>query len=86
MTARHNVFVYGSLMTGLGNHHKLDLGDGAVTLVGRGITEAKFTMYAAGVPFVDPDNPTSTIHGEVWDVDDASLARMDALEGHPDWY
>jgi gamma-glutamylcyclotransferase (GGCT)/AIG2-like uncharacterized protein YtfP len=73
-------------MTGLGNHSKLDAGDGKVSLVGRGVTVTKHRMYAADVPFVDPDNALSPIHGEVWDVDAATLERVDALEGHPDWY
>eukprot|EP00966_Prymnesium_polylepis_P235766 5452490-Prymnesium_polylepis.1 len=87
-THPHLVLVYGTLMTGLGNHHKLDAGDGRAALVGRGVTESKHTMYAAGVPFVHPDIAAggANIHGEVWAVDAPTLERMDGLEGHPDWY
>jgi gamma-glutamylcyclotransferase (GGCT)/AIG2-like uncharacterized protein YtfP len=35
---------------------------------------------------VDPKHPVSPIHGEVYGVNEAILARLDLLEGHPDWY
>ena len=85
MAEKNLVFVYGTLMTGMGNHNKL-IGQGGATLVGRGTTVTRMKMFAAGVPFVDPDEKLGSIHGEVWEVDAASLIRMDALEGHPDWY
>ena len=85
MAEKNLVFVYGTLMTGMGNHNKL-IGQGGATLVGRGTTVTRMKMFAAGVPFVDPDEKLGSIHGEVWEVDAASLIRMDALEEHPDWY
>eukprot|EP01052_Picozoa_sp_SAG31_P045592 SAG31_NODE_8386_length_1461_cov_21.727564_1_plen_177_part_00 len=91
--ALHRLLVYGTLMTGLRNHRTLEAtGEGETArLVGRGQTLDKYTMFAqteAGqeVPFVDPDVPTSAVRGEVWAVCAATLARLDELEGHPDWY
>ena len=26
------------------------------------------------------------VRGEVWEVDSSTLAQLDELEGHPDWY
>jgi gamma-glutamylaminecyclotransferase len=84
----HRIFVYGTLMSGLGNHGVLLNSADHVqsTFVGHAKTVKYFTMYSAGVPFVDPDLETSQIVGEVWDVSTPALARVDRLEGHPDWY
>merc|ERR1712194_707097 len=86
----YNVFVYGTLMSGLGNNRKLEPQDisgvEVSRLLGVGCTCQRFQMFAAGVPFVDPDVPHTRIQGEVWEVSIAILERLDKLEGHPDWY
>ncbi len=49
-------------------------------------------MTASGIPFVNPNIPTSLIKGEVWEVDEEGLKSLDSLEGYnPDnhegsWY
>jgi gamma-glutamylcyclotransferase (GGCT)/AIG2-like uncharacterized protein YtfP len=86
MATTHNIFVYGTLMTGMSNHVKLVGETPGAVFIGRGVTKEKMKMYAAGVPFVDPDECECAIHGEVWQIDSSSLARIDAFEGHPDWY
>jgi hypothetical protein len=64
----HIIFVYGTLMSGLSNHKYLEEGDNH--FVSKGKTVQNFTMYAVGVPFVDPDACLSPIIGEVWQVTD----------------
>lgn len=94
ITDMHRVFVYGTLMSGMGNHKVLidpiapssEGRNSDAIFVGQGKTIRSFTMYSAGVPFVDPDIETSRIVGEVWDVSTTVLQRLDRLEGHPDWY
>lgn len=78
------VFVYGSLMSGLYNHRRLET-DGA-RFVREASTEASFTLVDLGAfPGLIAAGSTS-VCGEVYDVDDATLASLDELEGHPRFY
>lgn len=74
----HRVAVYGSLKKGFGNHRLLE----GSTFVGRSSTPG--TMYSlGGFPGVrlGGDNETS-IAVEVYEVNDATLQRLDMLEGY----
>jgi len=82
MTEESLVFVYGTLKRGFGNHHLLS----ESRFVGQAVTKEKYSLYEAGIPFVIENEPVSHISGEVYAVDEKTLARLDCLEGHPDWY
>lgn len=43
-------------------------------------------MYVSGIPFVIVSEPVSQISGELYEVDDQTLYKLDQLEGHPNWY
>jgi gamma-glutamylaminecyclotransferase len=76
------VFVYGSLLSGLGNHRLL----ASARFFGRGITQPVFTMGDLGsYPGVAAGGRTAIV-GEVYEVDDETLAGLDMLEGHPRFY
>ncbi len=76
------VFVYGTLRTG-GAHWRGHLSPACGT---RGVTEAAYTMRSLGrLPIVEVNGSTA-ITGEVFEVDTDTLASLDRLEGHPDWY
>lgn len=79
---KHLCFVYGTLKQGFGNHYLIERQDGE--LVGEATITGQMRS-AGGFPYVFllGDNK---VHGEVWNVNDAALASMDRLEGHPDWY
>ena len=79
---RHEIFVYGTLKRGFGNHHYLR----SAKFIATGRTKNKYALYAAGIPFVVKDNQVTNIIGEIYEVDDATLAIIDSLEGHPDFY
>jgi gamma-glutamylcyclotransferase (GGCT)/AIG2-like uncharacterized protein YtfP len=71
-------------MTGYNNYHLLS----SARSLGRARTqESAFAMSASLCPFVwRVDCSGVYIAGEVFAVSDAAtLARIDALEGHPDW-
>lgn len=76
------VFVYGSLMRG-GRWH-------AVIAPGRFLGEARtqpaYTLLDLGrYPGLEPGGATA-VHGELYEVDDATLDALDELEGHPELY
>ncbi len=76
----HLVFVYGTLRRGQRNHDLISGADfkGPCQLAG-------FDMFDTGTfPFVRTG--TGMIHGEVYRISPAQLARLDQLEGHPDFY
>lgn len=50
------------------------------------MTRNKYAMYVSGIPFVIVSEPVSQISGELYEVDDQTLDKLDALEGHPNWY
>ncbi|AHF93611.1 gamma-glutamyl cyclotransferase [Opitutaceae bacterium TAV5] len=75
----HRLFVYGTLMRGESNH-RLMAGHRFVT---RARTLARYRLYNLGdYPGMveDPVNPLS-VEGEIWEVDAAGLAALDAFEG-----
>ena len=75
-----DVFVYGTLRKGQGNHQFLEKAEF------RGRTRISGTMYNLG-PFPAVANTKEgVIHGEVYRVSEEQLANLDALEGNPDYY
>jgi gamma-glutamylcyclotransferase (GGCT)/AIG2-like uncharacterized protein YtfP len=76
-----NVFVYGTLKRGFGNHFLLN----NATFVGEYTTKPMYRLFASGLPFLS-EGGNKAIKGEVYAVDDATLAALDRLEGHPNAY
>ena len=76
------VFVYGTLKKGYGNHRLLE---SSINL-GPYTTKKKYTLlHLGGFPGLIKE-PLSHIRGELYEVDDVVLKRLDWLEGHPDFY
>ena len=77
-----HVFVYGTLREGEANWRTLlSPAQGCSAK-----SEPHFTMRSHGrFPVVEHSGITA-ITGEVFLVDDATLAMLDQLEGHPGWY
>ena len=76
------IFVYGTLRQGFGNHRLLEQAD----FLGSAVTVEDYSMFGGGIPFVNPNVKKYPIVGEVYEVNENQLKRLDALEGHPDWY
>jgi gamma-glutamylcyclotransferase (GGCT)/AIG2-like uncharacterized protein YtfP len=73
------IFVYGTLLRGFGNW-SWALKD--QTFVKEGETLPEYTMISlGGFPGVCP-NGTTSIKGEVFDVDDTRMKEIDSLEGY----
>jgi gamma-glutamylaminecyclotransferase len=78
----HRVFVYGTLLAGERNHHVL----GEAVCLGPARTAPAFELYDFGpYPGLVAGGKTRVV-GEVYAVDDATLARLDWLEGYPHLY
>jgi gamma-glutamylaminecyclotransferase len=77
-----DVFVYGSLLPGLHNNGMLR----DATFLGYRKTSPNFEMFSlTQFPAVCGEG-TTAISGALYHVNDATLRRLDQLEGHPHWY
>lgn len=80
------VFVYGSLLKGLTNHHRLQRTDNTVRYLGPASTVDKYCMIGLGFPILSSAIPKYHIYGEIYGVQPSVLESLDQLEGHPDAY
>ena len=82
---KYLVFVYGTLMSNYSNSSLLKYSK----KIGRGSTIENFTMYCSVIPFVvecPSDETGYKIKGELYEVDEDTLKRLDKLEHHPSFY
>lgn len=87
----HTVFVYGSLLSGLGNHHYLEtstkVGDATIAVDEK---LAMFDFTGGAYPHVcaakDCQTGATKIKGEIYEVNDETLESLDWLEGCPTHY
>lgn len=78
-----SVAVYGTLKSGHGNHRLLENS----YCLGDAYTAAAYPLVIDGLPYViDRVGVGKRVRVEVYRVTEATLARLDSLEGHPDWY
>ncbi len=82
MAQTHHVFVYGTLLRGLANHHWLR----GASFVREDATVAPFTLVDLGEYPAVLDRPGGPVIGEVWCVDDRGLEHLDELEDYPTLY
>lgn len=72
------VFVYGTLKRGLSNHGWMR----GQTFVDEAVTEPRYRMHdLGGYPGMVEVPDGLAIEGEVWEVDEAGLQRLNVLEG-----
>lgn len=79
---KHRVFVYGTLKRGFPNHFFIE----SQTFLGRAETVETYALYEDVYPIVCKRERVSRIRGEVYEVGDAILKRIDILEDHPVHY
>ncbi len=72
----HRVFVYGTLKSGFRNHHLLE----GCEFFGAAATVPTYKMIENGFPVIMPDPEGKPLAGEIYSVDDETLARLDQLE------
>lgn len=78
------VAVYGTLKKGYSNYWGYLAWS---EYVGAGVTEDKYPLVIDGLPYlVEQRGKGHNVDVDVFGVTDATLKRLDALEGHPNWY
>jgi gamma-glutamylaminecyclotransferase len=77
------VFVYGTLKRGQDNH-KNYLARSA--FVGEADTASRYRMISTNFPVILEDGDGKPVRGEIYDVDDRTLAALDRLEGNGHMY
>ncbi|GMR40969.1 hypothetical protein PMAYCL1PPCAC_11164, partial [Pristionchus mayeri] len=86
----HRVLVYGTLKSGHSNHSVLTESEGKQRLLGLAETTSPFPLVvgtAFNIPFLlYARGQGHKVEGELYEVDDVKLARLDALEKHPIFY
>ncbi|XP_075227255.1 putative gamma-glutamylcyclotransferase CG2811 [Lycorma delicatula] len=85
------LFVYGTLKRGQPNHYWLrKTENGSSDFIGTGKTTKKYPLIIAtnyNIPFLlfEP-GIGHIVSGEVYQVNDSMLSKLDALENHPNYY
>ena len=77
------LFVYGTLRRGFENHEAY-LQD--AQFLGRAVTQNKYALFLGDFPYLNKIPAVSSIVGEIYRVDEQTLAHIDCLEGHPEEY
>lgn len=78
------VAVYGTLKKGESNYYSY-LTDSK--RVGKGKTKDKYPLIIKGLPYlIDDIGVGHNVEVDIFKVTDETLARLDVLEGHPNWY
>lgn len=78
------VLVYGSLKRGFHNHPLLE----HARFLGPASTPGQYRLYSLGdyPAAVEAPRGGYALHGELYQVDSDTLARLDRLEGHPEYF
>ena len=91
---KHRVFVYGTLMSGMRNHVRME-SLGAKLISTNAALRGDYTMSPrrTGLNYLAPivthgksGQKQGQVNGEIYDVDSQSLMTLDLFEGHPDVY
>ncbi|MDZ4405577.1 gamma-glutamylcyclotransferase family protein [Prosthecobacter sp.] len=71
------IFVYGTLKRGRENHHWL----AGQRFIAEARTKPVYRLFdMGGYPGMTRDDNGAAVEGEIWEVDEGGLARLDVLE------
>lgn len=78
------IFVYGTLKRGQCSHAKM----AGQQFLGTAVTMPLYRLYGLGwhPGLVKDTEHGLAVEGELWSVDERTLAELDEYEGVPDWY
>lgn len=75
------VFVHGTLRAGQNQHKHLE----RARFIGKGRTKEQYALYVGVSPYVVKSEKVSWIVGEVYEIDQRTLRRLDLVEQCPCW-
>nr|XP_053621475.1 putative gamma-glutamylcyclotransferase CG2811 isoform X2 [Plodia interpunctella]XP_053621476.1 putative gamma-glutamylcyclotransferase CG2811 isoform X2 [Plodia interpunctella] len=86
----HNVFVYGTLKRGEPNHYLLEKAENGIgNFIVEGKTKTKYPLIIVtkyNIPcLLHYPGRGFHVRGEIYEVDDKMLSKLDKLEGHPNY-
>lgn len=76
------VFCYGTLKRGHANHWLME----GAKYHGNYFTDKNYSLYVEGLPFLVKEKGGGGCFGELYEVTDEILEKLDRLEGHPTFY
>lgn len=82
MKKQHRLFVYGTLKQGQYFHNDYLSGDKS-EFVGLATASPDFSLYIDGLPHLIREPTDMPVKGELFQIDEDVLNRIDELEGHP---
>lgn len=94
MSGAHLVFVYGSLKNGFHNHGILERGKSDFLGTFKTLSNTYKMLHLGGFPGVvfnhsrmaEDKQLYGQVEGELYHIDNACMANLDHLEGHPNFY
>jgi gamma-glutamylaminecyclotransferase len=79
----NKIFFYGTLKKGFSNHRML----AGQKFLSEARTLPKYKLYRTkSFPCMVKETDGVSVQGELWEVDDECLQRLDWFEGHPDLF
>lgn len=81
----HRLYVYGTLKKGHYFHNEY-LGEDKSKYLGPVTAGLDYSLYIDGLPHLVIEKTDKPVKGELYEVDDDVLKRIDDLEGHPNVY
>lgn len=79
---KHRIFIYNSLKKGFFWHNDY-LGNGNSRFLGNFVSEPIYTLYIDALPFLVREDSEAGAKGEVYEIDDEVLRKIDDLEKCP---
>lgn len=83
------VFVYGTLRRNERNHHYIE----TARFIGKASSLRRYSVitrtaegYEEGYPVAIEDHTGEVLHGEIYEIDENTLAQLDILEDYPREY
>lgn len=79
---KQRLFCYGTLKQGY-YFHDAYLGNGQSDFIGPAIASSDYSLYVGAQPHLIRETTDKPVKGELYEIDNELLGKIDNLEGHP---